>query len=399
MKTYRWLVYLFLAFMVTTLTYSLWPSNIISVNKIIGILIILDIVLIEVNKGVKRWDAFILLMTITSAFTSIFITLINFQDISQGIEDAIYWVVTILILALCNDQRFLSNLWNAIELNKNPIKCLTYTLNIFMAVCLLIPSCYRANWEGKYFVGFGFSEHAICSGACLLAVFNLFLLRKKSKCKLTDGIILVPSILVVLQAGARTFIVPIGIIAAIFYVYCVRNKSFKKLAFPIIILGAYYLFNKSNMLEKFITATNNIYTSSNRLVSFSNGRLDFWLIDIKEFISYPLINKIWGNGFDHVYFVNQQQYYGSYIWAHNDFITTILGAGIIGTVIYLVAMFKLYRYAKININSKFVIALITWYFVFVWFINGIFTLQHYLYSFVVLYTCICCDTRYQFHKK
>ena len=58
MKTYRWLVYLFLAFMVTTLTYSLWPSNIISVNKIIGILIILDIVLIEVNKGVKRWDAF-----------------------------------------------------------------------------------------------------------------------------------------------------------------------------------------------------------------------------------------------------------------------------------------------------------------------------------------------------
>ena len=118
MKTYRWLVYLFLAFMVTTLTYSLWPSNIISVNKIIGILIILDIVLIEVNKGVKRWDAFILLMTITSAFTSIFITLINCQDISQGIEDAIYWVVTILILTLCNDQRFLSNLWNAIELNK-----------------------------------------------------------------------------------------------------------------------------------------------------------------------------------------------------------------------------------------------------------------------------------------
>ena len=88
-----------------------------------------------------------------------------------------------------------------------------------------------------------------------------------------------------------------------------------------------------------------------------------------------------------------------YIWAHNDFITTILGAGIIGTVIHLVAMFKLYRHAKININSKFVIALIMLYFVFVWFINGIFTLQHYLYSFVVLYTCICCDTRYQFHKK
>ncbi len=270
-------------------------------------------------------------------------------------------------------------------------------LNIFLAICLLSPSCYRSNWDGKYFVGFGFSEHAICSGACLLAAFNLFLLRKKNKCKLTDGIIIIPSLLSILQAGARTFIVPIGIICIIFYIYCVRNKTSKKLAYPFIIFGAYYLFNKSNMIEKFISTINNTNTSANKLVSFSSGRLDFWMIDLKEFINYPLINKIFGAGFDHVYLVNQQQYYGSYIWAHNDFITTILGAGIVGIIIYLIAMFKLYRSAKRKVNSKFVIILLTLYFAFVWFVNGLFSLQHYLYSFVILYTCICCDTRYKFH--
>jgi len=143
------------------------------------------------------------------------------------------------------------------------------------------------------------------------------------------------------------------------------------------------MFLNSEMMNKFSFTIGNQYIANNFIGQFTNGRVNFWKIDINSFQNFGLIEKMFGKGFDFVYSTNKRLY-GSEIWAHNDLIDCLLSVGIVGLYIYIYIIgIMLYNISKF-IKSKINILLLSFYFIFPLLINGLFLYQHYLYSFVLL---------------
>ena len=385
---YSYIIILFVMFTFSTLTYTLWP-NFFPLNKILGFLLI-TLLLMTIGISVKRNMLFILFFSIISCFVSILFSLVNSYDLQQGIMDAIYWFVTIMLLQLIKDDDFNKSLY--CELNKKTsfIRFICIILNVLTLICIFIPSCYRVNWEGRYFVGLGFSEHAMASGLCLLEVLNFHILSKKEKVKIIDFIIYVPAFVGILQTGARTFLIPIFIILILSYKYFIKEKTIRILILPITIFGVIILLSKTNIFLKFET-TLTINNNRTLLSTFSNGRSDFWQLDFNAFKKYNIIHKLFGNGFDFVYNYNYINYYGSKIWAHNDFINTLLSSGILGILLYLKSIIDCNKKYYKNTKNKMLTILIFMYFIWVWVINGLFALQHFFYSYIILYIILSND--------
>jgi hypothetical protein len=119
------------------------------------------------------------------------------------------------------------------------------------------------------------------------------------------------------------------------------------------------------------------------LVRFTSGRSVFWLIDLRAFYDFGFLNKLAGNGFDYIYYVNKT-FYNMEIWAHNDIINLLLSVGLIGTSVYLFVIGRMIKNINVTVGKRFPSALLISYVVFPALINGFFMYQHYLYSFVIL---------------
>lgn len=378
------LVLLINIFLVTNLTYSFW-SYYLPLNRIIGILMVLFLVLYYIKNMQRKY---IIIIAGFSSAISIIISILDNIDIQTGIEDSLYWFITIFFLQLLRDKRFSGSLYKSLIKYTRTMKYYIIFLNIFLVFCLILPVCYRWNWEGSYFIGFGFSEHAISSAACLLATLNLYFLLQKKELKVRYIAIFISPFLAVLQSGARTFLMSMLVIILFFMINVIGKRKNKFLIIVPMSLGLVGIVSSSNFVKKIISALYYSNTSTNKMDLFSNGRISFWSIDLKAFFQYSWLNKFIGNGFEKVYSINQKEFFGSYIWAHNDLISSLLGVGIIGTLIYVVTIGQLYKNIKDSVNSNMMIFIIMSYFLWVWFINGAFLLLNYVISFCMLYILI-----------
>ena len=372
-NVYHLFVNIIVLFCCSTLTYRFWPP----INRVLAVFIVGLCIYFYCRKLTKK--KCILALGLISIFA---FSLVMTNDIKQNLNDYLYWLVTIILCVELSDDEFLITLSNCFSSANRIMKAILIIGNFVLLIGFFLPSCYSSAWEGHYYVGFAYSQHSICCGCCILLVIGLFYFRNE-KLNFSKLPYFLPASLAILQSGARTFIISLLIIWLFIYMDLIHSKNLKLLLFPIVLVLASYFILNSSMMEKFLFASTNQYTSSNKWVSFSSGRFDFWTIDITAFLNSNIINKIFGNGFSYVYEVNKELY-GLYIWAHNDLIDVLLSAGIIGTLIYFLPIFEMLKSAwKIHMPKIEKIAIIL-YFVFPLLINGLFAYQHYLYSFLIL---------------
>ncbi|MCI8550435.1 MAG: hypothetical protein HFI68_07600 [Lachnospiraceae bacterium] len=249
-------------------------------------------------------------------------------------------------------------------------------------VSLLSPSSYIQNWGGSsYFKGFTDSSHAAASSCCLALCLAVFAFNEK-KYEILKYILLGIFSATIFATGARVFLIPLGIIL----VYCVRADTNKKA----VRIGIYFvgfllavaLFIKTGMINKFIYVIEDPFgQSSSFFESFTSGRSKFWWVDLKDYFNSDLLCMITGHGFDYIYQLNLRSV-GMEIWAHNDFINILVGAGIIGLSVYLGILYRGYK-KILKSESGMVKFLLVIYVLFPAFFNGFYIYYHFLNSFII----------------
>ncbi len=364
---YFMLLFEILMFSFATLTYTLYPF----INRVIGYILIptfLGIYLLTIRKK----DILILFLFAGVALIS-FVMANNF---SKHLNDCIYYCFYGLLLWKLADNNFSKSFVDTMNRHLCLIKLFSIIEFLTILICLLVPSSYKTSWEDTYFSGLAYGSHALCCGICISASLFLFTIKKNSSDLLGLFVLTVYSY-AILQSGARTYLVSLFAIWIIYFKYLVNNKEILKLFIPLIfVAGIYILFNSNFMQKMNFTVTNEYASSENKLSNFTSGRLDFWLIDLNAYKFGTFLQLLFGQGFDSVYYINLTQY-GLNIWAHNDFINSLLCNGIFGLIVYCIPMIKLFKVKHRNKIMNFSI------FIFVFgvaFINGMFGYAHYLFA-------------------
>lgn len=381
------LVACFSLFSFTTFTYRLWPSF-FPINRLLGFVIIILVASLYISI-VRLIDIVILLSVLIVSTVSIF--QVTWSP-SQNVNDAIYWAITVLALMKLSSTNFCGKLSDSVSYNKPLIRFVAIIDNIIAFVGLFFEQCYSGAWDGRYYIGFAYSEHTLSCAACMCLGMSLFFIND-FKHVLSRILFMIPCSIAIVQSGARTYLFPLLIIWIFLFQYRVKDVSIKLVLIPTVIIAATYFLMNSSFMQKMTFTANNTYTSSNQMTSFTSGRTDFWSIDLREFTNADLFHFLFGQGFDRVYFINKSQY-GLTIWAHNDFINTLLCNGIFGFCIYTFVIINLFFFLKIKIGTFNAFLVISYYFI-VAFINGLFGYQHYLYSFIFIFLAFYIEKNYQ----
>ena len=370
---YKILIILIAIFTFTTLSYNLWPIS--SPNRVVGFFIFFDLLLIIIEEETLSKIQIGLLI---ESFLLALMTFIGCTDFSQNLTDAIYWLTTMMMLTIMTQKNSCEKLSLELKNCKKLIITIVVISSMLVIIGLFDERCYSSVWEGHYYRGYTVSEHTFSSGCCLFLTFILFFLKDKHH-SFFDFIFFIPGTIGILASGARTFLIPLILILAVYYLYYIKSFSWKLLLFPIVFLLGIYVFLQSDMYTKFIFVIENTYTSNTWIGRFTSGRTRFWLIDFQAYAELPFINKLIGAGFDYVYNINESSI-GMDIWAHNDFIDLLLSVGIIGLAFYIFVLAACLKSVNRVISKRITRIISASYVLLPLLLNGFFIYQHYLYS-------------------
>lgn len=380
---YSLFVDLVCALLITTLVQTILPFNI---NRIIGFgLFFISFFLLLDKKNKKHFK--ILFLSGISVLFSFFMT----SNISINLSNSIYWLIAIWLIFISKDTLFQKKMLIAFKKEKKKIHATIIISDIILGISFLDPQSYKITYSERYFVGFTVHQHTLASAACLVMCLILADLctnnESRNKFSIKYFILIFLPIVTVLEASARIFIVPAIIIVAYMYVYKIEKVSLKLVVLPIAMIIMGVLFINSNIFERMInisTANSDAYTS---------GRTVFWLADIRAFMQSGIINKIFGHGFEYVQKINLKVT-NMAIGAHNDYITLLLGVGILGCLIYILVLIREVKYIfKLKSFIKEVMLLFFW--VIPSFINGFYGYQLLLYSYLFFKLVILKDSDYK----
>lgn len=309
------------------------------VNKVLyGIFIICIIYGLLKNK-LKRIDVYALFLLAVMFIYDLVVTGIKMYN-SNEMYYLVTWVVY-LIYARTNYNTFKQSICAILPYIKRTI----VLWDLIVGVSLVLPSCWS---QSGAFYSFSGGQHRMDSAAVMVLAGILILYRyfdyKKSILLLT----IIPCIAVVFS-GARTYLIVIGMILVVFYYYTNIEHPYRfwLTIIPIALIGISTIMSTSVMQERMSTMqADSAYFASrgyNALTGITSGRSTFWLIDLQKYSESSLINKILGNGFNFVRYVNAT-YYTTPIWAHNDFINIICCNGVVGLYLYFYAYIKMVNY-------------------------------------------------------
>lgn len=370
---HRVLALAIILFCISSLTYAFWPP----INRVLALFIIAALVSCFLTN-IRQKDVIIGLGLIGVLFFSIVVA----EDMAQNLEDWLYWAVTCVFLVLMGRESFAIGLTNELRSFRRLTDIIIYASNLLLAVSFFVPSSYAQSAVGVYYLGFGYSSHTICCGASILLALTLFRYQNENSA-LKQTLLMIPATLAILESGARTFLVSAVVFWAVYFIYVLKSKKMKILAFPVMVAVALIAIMNSGLMEKFVATSSNQYISEDALTAMSSGRLEFWQIDLEAFAALDWICKIVGKGFDYVYEVNATQY-GLRIWAHNDIINILLSAGVIGFLVYTFVFVEVRKWMKESVSKRSSRMLLWLYVLVPLLVNGLFLYQHYLYSFILL---------------
>jgi O-antigen ligase len=368
----------------TTITYQLYPIA-LPINRVWGLFVAIELILITLNT-LKRVDVVFLCMLSASAILSFS----HSGDPMQSFNDAVYWFVTSLMLWKIADKEVLAAMRLALGAHKKKIFLFSSFCVAVIGASFALPSSYDAGWGGDgAFVGLAGGSHMMASGTCLVFAFVLAGLKKKPFRASHLLLVLIPTI-AILATGARIFLVPLAVIFFIYARGLVLSPTAKRALVACLFLAFLGIALGSNSVSKFSTMLSAYsiqgYTPIDYLTS---GRTVFWVLDANAFFHFDALQKMIGHGFDFVYELNFQGF-GMRIWAHNDYLDILLGAGIFGVAVYLAANLRIVSLVRRSLPGDGFLQMLFIAYAFVpAFFNGLFTYQHLLYSFIVLIIAYC----------
>ncbi len=245
---------------------------------------------------------------------------------------------------------------------------------IFTAFSFLIPSCYKLGWGGeRYFTSFTTDSFEIAPVALFMLALDILLFKFDGNKRKALAFSVVP-LACVFAAGTRTYLVVVVIGFAILLKMMIERRGTFLMTLIVLVISVIGVASVTNIGQKFASAmfeTNDIVVF---LEVLTNGRSEFWAIDLKAFLDSDWFTMLFGHGFSFVYELNQESI-GMRLYAHNDFLNILLNFGITGMIIYFVAFLPLA--ARIKDECGLGMGLL---FVAMWLFNAFFNM---IYVYVV----------------
>lgn len=243
------------------------------------------------------------------------------------------------------------------------------TWSILMLISLFLPSSYTIEWgEARYFGSYCKTVFRFAPTCIFIMSLSLCAMVCYDKRKYFFYALL--PLASIFMGGSRTYLlVGIVLFMILWYYYLPSSKAFFLSIIPIfavLLIGVFI----SPMADKIISTT---YTSNSYFDfwgTISNGRTVFWSAELKAFMDCSFFEKLFGNGFNYIYDVNQRAI-GARIWAHDDFLNLLLSNGLVGLSLYLFSIKGLLKSRRIKKQGKagsFVPAIGCFM---VWFLNAV----------------------------
>lgn len=377
MSIYRLFLNIMIINSFISLTNRFYPTS-LPLGKIIGFVQIIMIMIIYL-KTLKRADLFFLLYLVIFDFMAI----LMLYEPSIDIENIIFFTSTCALLWKFSEPQVRLKL--KIEVNlmqKNLYRAATFLLFIG-TIGLIFDGCWKMVNGQKVYFAFCESGHKLSGNMCFVAMLYLLYFLDK-KFKIVHLIYFLLPFFIISLTGSRTYLVSYLVVLIVLYIKKLRNYNLKLLLMPILLcMLVYFLFN-STIINRFFLMGANQYISDNFWEATSSGRLIWWKIDIKTFLEFDLINKLFGKGFSFLYNLNLMLY-GLKISAHNDFITLLVSLGLFGLSGYSIILFRWLFKKDLNGNCT-LIAVILSGGMYLWnaMINGVFGAQQYIFANILL---------------
>lgn len=337
-----------------------------------------------------------------SAFFALFSTICNSQYfVIEGVRDLFLFTFNVMLLICLLDNSFTNGILKVFQSKSRLIYLFSVILNFIIYFMLTLDDCYKdvSLWKGSYFYGVSFGPHALASVVCFIATLKLLCIRFFEKISFIHLMLFLLDYFVILQTGARAFIIPI-IICIYIFIYLSRNSS--SLFFLVSLLSIAILTPLSNFCDKTISVDtygviSNVSHSYNTyskyslpslyliLNSFTSGRLIIWTNDLVSFFNGNLIELLLGKGFNFAYIVNSVCS-NSPIWAHSDFVSIFISSGLLGLLLYLHVLRRVF--ISIHYKYKILNFCLVMYAIFPAFFNGFYMYQSFVFSFMCLFVCV-----------
>lgn len=369
MKAHVAIIFLMMCFIVSSSLSSIVVFDL--VNK--GVMAVLCLLILIVFCMDKQPHYSVLILCITGVLHAISFA----YPVSSKEGIATYFLYAFWILfwlyVVCNRQSFIKSL----KVCERGILSTITLWSIVTAGSLFIPSCYKLGWGGeRYFVSFTTDSFEIAPIALFMLSLNILLYRFDGNKKRAIVLSLVP-LACVFAAGTRTyFFVVLVEFAILLRLLIDRNGQFYlALACSVFVFVA--IASISSIGQKFASAMIESSDLEVVLEVFTNGRSEFWGIDLRAFSEGTLFEILFGHGFSYVYELNELAI-GMRLYAHNDFINILLNFGVVGLVVYFAAIIPMLR-EMTHACVPIIVAL----FAVVWLFNAFFNMI-YVYAAAVL---------------
>ena len=374
---YSIFVFFLIIYIYSTFFYSLLPM----LNKILGIFIMLIVFFMYANNF-KKNDLPIIIFVIVAICSSIF----NHDSLSIFVEHTVHYVTTILILWKITVPDISDNIYKYILKYNKIIKFTIVSIGIFTIMTLFLNGFYQTNSGERVYVGLSNGSHSIASISCMMIMLIIIFVKNKDF-KLSRMLYMVPFVLAIVRSGSRIYLGTLLALFIIFYSIKLKEYKYNKVLIVMSAVILIILFFNSSMYTRFVATANNQYISDNKLEAISSGRLIWWKYDLNEFSKSSFLQQLFGIGNQAVFEINLK-HYGMYIWAHNDFIQILLAYGIIGIILYIVFLKKIYKRIFKNAYYKKILKIV--FFAIIWasFLNGFYNQQSYVFCVMLMLIAI-----------
>lgn len=301
---------------------------------------------------------------------------------SQEVSDWVYLASTLLILGLVTSASSREGIRWALDRYRRYILLVVMGSILLLLGLLITRTGYVSAWgEEPYFKGLCNSEHTLASICTLLLVLIVFLARtgaSRSVCVISSVVVLYA----LLETGARTYLIPASI-CMLFLIDGLVERRWAKGALIVLVFFSFaVVFASSGMASKFDFVQSNVWTDS-LLNAFTNGRDEIWMTDLAAWADSGPLGFLMGNSFSAIYKLNMAKL-SLTIWAHNDLIMVLFGAGLIGLSLYLGVLIYLLKTMCGTLRAGDFLLLAV-FVLFPLLLNGFFPYQHLVYAFVLLY--------------
>lgn len=279
----------------------------------------------------------------------------------------------ILICCVCSNKVYINGIIDFIISKKKFINSINYIVIIVEMFSLISGSGYYIDWDGSYFKGTSYNTHVFSYLMLTMICLNLvkYKLERQKKYIILSGLYF----FFILISGARTALLPV-IIVFMFII--------SKYLIAILPIGAIILSNNMflEVISKIPIIKKILYQMTTG--SFSNGRNIFWVLDYNYYLNIDLFKKIFGSGIDYLYHFNYINI-GNMIWAHNDYLSILVGMGIVGLILYIFCFFNMSKVIFINSGIskwvQFVLCIVV-----LSFFNGVYPYQYFVLSMPLIVT-------------